>query len=286
MAPEAQPRAKQDNTRRGGTHTKTPSPSQSGVGRSAQAKPTSTREASKARTAGPASQPPRSNQPASKQPKAKWTRLGSAEKKLKESAKKLEELLPLDLLTSQKKEMEYIKGSADINALAESLGSVIKDLMGERDVEETSSGLSVIKVWVKKALPFIEKGLDIATVSPAFSLLMKTGCGPSSVWVACLRCPFCCPGSHVCFTFLANNQRLKDATEVPEKIENALTNISSSLSGIGISDDFPRSLSQELLDDIRASAIFLTVAIMNCLSAIIKWTQQNGFLFIFCLIWY
>src|ERR1700734_820036 len=77
--------------------------------------------------------------------------------------------------------------------------------------------------------------------------------------------------------FSLDARRLKDMSEVPEKIENALTNISSALSGIGISDDFPRSLRQELLDDICASAILLTVAIMDCLSAVIKWTNRNGF---------
>jgi hypothetical protein len=74
----------------------------------------------------------------------------------------------------------------------------------------------------------------------------------------------------------ANTQLLKNVTEVPEKIENALAHISSALSGIGIGEDFPRCLSQEYLDDIRASSIFLTVAIMDCLCAVIKWTNQNG----------
>ena len=75
--------------------------------------------------------------------------------------------------------------------------------------------------------------------------------------------------------FLADLQRLKDMMEVPEKIEDVLTDISSGLSGISISEDFPRSLSQEYLDDICASAIFLNSAIMECLCVVLKWTNQN-----------
>jgi hypothetical protein len=164
-----------------------------------QARPESSRDGSKAQRPGLGSQPAQSKQ-AAKHAASKWTRLGTAEKKLKESAEKLEGLLPLDLLSSQKREMESTTGSADINALADSLGSIIEVLMRERDIEEAPSGLSVIKVWAKKALPFVEKGLDIATVSSPFSLLREIGCGPSSVWVARFGCSFCCAGILLLFS--------------------------------------------------------------------------------------
>lgn len=262
------------STSQAGEESKSPKSSNT-----AQAKPTSIREAPKALRPGVASPLPRSKQNvqhASKQAASKWTRLGAAKKKSEEAAKKLEGLLPPDLMTSQREKMESIKGSVDINALAESLGSIIEVLMRDRDIEEApSAGLSMIKIWVKKALPFIEHGLDVATVSSPFSLLKIQDVVPA---------PYGLLVSGVLFAvqvyiwpFLTDAQRLKAMSEVPEKIENALTNISSALSGIGISDDFPRSLRQELLDDICASAILLTVAIMDCLSAVIKWTNRNGF---------
>lgn len=291
MPPDAQPRAKGDDTHRGG-RLKAPrtshirSTSQAGEeskspksSNTAQAKPTPIREASKAlRRPGVASPLPRSKQNvqhASKQAASKWTRLGAAEKKLEEAAKKLEGLLPPDLMSSQREKMESIKGSVDINALAESLGSIIEVLMHDRDIEEAPSGLSMIKIWVKKALPFIEHGLDVATVSSPFSLLKIQDVVPAPYGLLVSGVLFAVQ-VYIC-SFLTDAQRLKDISEVPEKIENALTNISSALSGIGISDDFPRSLRQELLDDICASAILLTVAIMDCLSAVIKWTNRTGF---------
>ena len=296
MPPDAQPRGKGGDTRGGGRKAARSSDirstSQAGEeskspksSNTAQAKPASIREAPKVPRAGAASPFPRSKQKvqhASKQTASKWTRLGAAKKKLEEAARKLEGLLPLDLMSSQREKMESIKGSADINALAESLGSIIEVLMRDRDIEEAPSGLSLIKIWVKKALPFIEHGLDVATVSSPLLLLKIQDVVPAPYGLLVSGVLF---AVQVCIcSFLTDAQRLKNMSEVPEKIENALTNISSALSGIGISDDFPRSLSQELLDDIRASAILLTVAIMDCLSAVIKWTNGNGFLCIFCLI--
>jgi hypothetical protein len=179
MPTDSQSRIKGENTRRGGEpkaqgSSRNPLRSQAGEASKApksfnpaQAKPASIRDGSKPPKHGPASQPPRSKQ-ASKPGPSKWTRLGMADKKLKEAAKTLEKLLPPDLLSSLRREMESTRGSADINALAESLGSIIEVLMRERDIEEAPSGLSVIKVWAKKALPFLEKGLDVATVSSPF----------------------------------------------------------------------------------------------------------------------
>lgn len=148
-----------------------------------QSKPRSTRESPKAPKSGSVSSPSTLQAPRGKQnPQhpdskavSKWTRLASAEKKLKEAAKKLEGLLPPDLVSSQETEMESVKGSADINAISESLGTIVEALMRDRHIvaeKETQTGLSLIKIWVKKALPFVEHGLHIAKV-PAFTSVIN-----------------------------------------------------------------------------------------------------------------
>jgi hypothetical protein len=48
-----------------------------------------------------------------------------------------------------------------------------------------------------------------------------------------------------------------------------------------IVDDLPRCLPQDRVDQIRTSAIFLTISVMDCLVVIIKCVEQNGFSFPF-----
>ena len=105
-------------------------------------------------------------------------------------------------------------------------------------------------------------------------MLTRIGCNAVSVWIGSVGRPFHSSGTGS--EFLPNIQRVQNLTEIPEKIDNALEDLSTALSSIGISEEFPRSLTEERLDEIHASAIFLIVSIMKCLSAIIKWMNRNG----------
>lgn len=122
------------------------------------------------------------------------TKLQTAQSKLETAAEKLKRLLPEEFSGQDELKME---GFADLNAVAQRLGSIVETLMYDRDVEETRKPvvLNLIKSWVKKALPFIEQGLTAATVIGSLLIADFIECHTCSVRVDCFRCAFHCSGS-------------------------------------------------------------------------------------------
>jgi hypothetical protein len=98
---------------------------------------------------------------------------GDAVNKLNEAVEKLKQKIPQDILTSSTFE---IKPSADINSLANNIGSALVTMMEQRNIEKAkqSNVKMMITEWAKKAIPFVEKGLTIANVQPyLFSLILQ-----------------------------------------------------------------------------------------------------------------
>jgi len=89
--------------------------------------------------------------------------VATAQERLNKAGEKLEKKLPADLLASSDFK---IKASADVNSLADNIGSALVTFMEQRDVEksEQSHARNLITEWVKKTIPFIETGLTIANV--------------------------------------------------------------------------------------------------------------------------
>jgi hypothetical protein len=90
--------------------------------------------------------------------------LNEAEKRLEESAEKLDKAIPRSKIL-RSGELK-IKGCADINSMADNVAYAIGALMKERNIDQPQQSVvkALIKGWVKKALPFIQKGLTAATV--------------------------------------------------------------------------------------------------------------------------
>jgi hypothetical protein len=94
----------------------------------------------------------------------KRTKLDTAVHELNTAAAKLGRMLPENF--KRDGEIGSIRGYADLHTLAESLASVMETMMDERSIEELKkpAATTLIKSWIKKALPFIEQGLTAATV--------------------------------------------------------------------------------------------------------------------------
>jgi hypothetical protein len=92
---------------------------------------------------------------------------------LNEAVEKLKQKIPQDILASSTFE---IKPSADINSLANNIGSALVTMMEQRNIEKAkqSNVKMMITEWAKKTIPFVEKGLTIANVQPyLFSLILQ-----------------------------------------------------------------------------------------------------------------
>jgi hypothetical protein len=128
----------------------------------------------------PADLPPKPNttqpqdhqQQTAGQQKATPTPLKTAEARLKEAANKLQKVIPEQLLESDKLE---IKGCADINPMADDVALAIGRLMDQRNVDEAKQSVvkTLMKGWVKKALPFIQYGLNSAKVGLSAASVLK-----------------------------------------------------------------------------------------------------------------
>jgi hypothetical protein len=100
------------------------------------------------------------------EPIPKRTKLETAVSKLKKTAAKLGQLLPEDLRNGEIK-MDSIRGYSDLNTLADNVSAVMETMMDQRSTIEESkkrTAKTFLKTWAKKALPFIEQGLSVATV--------------------------------------------------------------------------------------------------------------------------
>jgi hypothetical protein len=80
---------------------------------------------------------------------------------------------------------------------------------------------------------------------------------------------------------MSDLKQAQKQASLADKIDNALIDLSRALSAVAIGDDFPRSLSQDHVDQIRSSAIFLTASVMDCLYVIIKCVERNGLYLLF-----
>jgi len=91
------------------------------------------------------------------------TSVAIAQDRLNKAGEKLKKKLPADLLASGDFE---IKVSADVNSVADNIGSTLDTFMEQRDVEksEQSHAREFITEWAKKTIPYIETGTTIANV--------------------------------------------------------------------------------------------------------------------------
>jgi hypothetical protein len=96
-------------------------------------------------------------------PSETLSHLGNSERRLEEAAKKLNKVIPKESFLSDHLE---ITGCADINTIADNVASAIGTLMSERNIDRTKQSVvkTLLKGWVKKALPFIQQGLSAASV--------------------------------------------------------------------------------------------------------------------------
>lgn len=91
------------------------------------------------------------------------TSIAIANARLNEAGENLKQKIPEDILASSTFE---IKPSADINSLANNIGSALVTMMDQRNIEKAkqSKVKTMITEWAKKTIPFVEKGLTIADV--------------------------------------------------------------------------------------------------------------------------
>jgi len=90
-------------------------------------------------------------------------RLERANDRLAKAAEKLKNTIPEKMHGNATFEF---KASADINALADSIGSVLVSMMDVEKVEKSRQAhvQDMVKEWAKKTLPFLGRGLNIAKV--------------------------------------------------------------------------------------------------------------------------
>ena len=63
-------------------------------------------------------------------------------------------------------------------------------------------------------------------------------------------------------------------------MDNTLEDLSQAIQNIEVDESFPRIISQQHLHEIRAAAIYLSAAIMDCLTVLIESIKQScAFLF-------
>jgi hypothetical protein len=94
------------------------------------------------------------------------TNVAQAIDKLNKSAEKLKDSLPKTMI--QESATFKVDGGADINALADNVGSTLVALMSAQDSKSKQKAQSLLVEWAKKAIPFIQPGLSVASVSPYF----------------------------------------------------------------------------------------------------------------------
>jgi hypothetical protein len=86
-----------------------------------------------------------------------------AQDRLDKAGENLKKKLPADLLASVHFE---VKASADINSLADDLGSALVAMLEQANVKKTeqSHARTLVTEWAKKTIPFVETGLTVANV--------------------------------------------------------------------------------------------------------------------------
>lgn len=86
-----------------------------------------------------------------------------AKEVLNKAGKELGDKIPQDARGDMNFE---IKASADIDTLADNIGSVLVTMMGDRQVEQSKQTYiqGLVKEWAKKTIPFVETGLTVANV--------------------------------------------------------------------------------------------------------------------------
>jgi hypothetical protein len=127
--------------------------------------------------------------------------LAGAEARLKEAARKLQTLIPEDVLQCGELKFNDIEGCADINSLADNVGLAIATLMDQRNVEKSNQSAvkTLMKGWVKKVLPFIQQGLSFATVSNRVTILVTIASDPRALHNNRIGPTLYCPGYQTVF---------------------------------------------------------------------------------------
>lgn len=107
--------------------------------------------------------------------------LTDAERRLKEAAEKLDKIIPDDMKISA------VDICADVNSLADNVGSAITTLMAQRNIDKLNEHVlkSLTKRWIKKVFPFLQQGLKAAAVlRPVyFQWLTSTASDSCTVWI-------------------------------------------------------------------------------------------------------
>jgi hypothetical protein len=90
----------------------------------------------------------------------------AAEKALSEAAESLNTNIQKCGMDASEVKLKPIHGSYDMNSITHSLEICLEDIMDKADVSVSNKNTvkTFAKEWGRKAIPFIEKGLDVAEV--------------------------------------------------------------------------------------------------------------------------
>jgi hypothetical protein len=105
---------------------------------------------------------------------------------LSEAAAKLDKAIPADMKIS------VVLNCADVNSLADNVGSAISTLMQQKNIDKSNEHVlkSLTKCWIKKVFPFIQQGLKAASVlNPRglVDLLTSADINSCTVWIDRIR---------------------------------------------------------------------------------------------------
>jgi hypothetical protein len=88
-----------------------------------------------------------------------------AKDRLNKAREELKKKIPADIIETCTN--FEIRASVDLNCLAHNIGSALVMMMQKqkiRELKHTSHALDLVKEWAKKTIPFVETGLNLASV--------------------------------------------------------------------------------------------------------------------------
>jgi|SRR5271154_3225092 len=72
--------------------------------------------------------------------------------------------------------------------------------------------------------------------------------------------------------FLSDRQKAQDISDVSDKVDNTMKDLSLAIQNVGVIGDF----SNVHLDQVQIAAIYLSAAVMDCLTGLIDWVTRSG----------
>ena len=60
-------------------------------------------------------------------------------------------------------------------------------------------------------------------------------------------------------------------------MDPTLEDLSQAIQNVGVGDYFPQLLSEDYLAELHSAALYLSAAVMDCLTTLIEFITQSGF---------